>query len=72
MSENKANSMILRCPICLVRENDVPLFNDEKGYYCVRCSFTGTESEVNTLYLGIRTKFKNLQKRFTLEEQRKM
>lgn len=73
MSDGKKNStMILRCPVCLSRENDVPLFEDEKGFYCIKCSFTGTENDINAMYAGIRKKFLKIGKRYTMEELSKM
>ena len=72
MSADRRNQVKLRCPVCFGRENDVVLFHDEAGYYCVKCSFTGTEAEVRGMYADLRKKHRNLTSRLTLEQQRTM
>jgi hypothetical protein len=72
MSVDKEKPMIYRCPVCFSRENDVPLFRDDRGYYCVKCSFTGTKEDILEMYGDLKKKFQNRRVRYTIEEQRKL
>ena len=72
MPENHKDQLTLRCPVCFGRENDVTLFEDSHGYYCPKCSFTGTEGEVRAFYAALRKKYRLISQRLTLEEQRRM
>lgn len=68
----KEDAMIYRCPVCFSRENDVPLLKDNVGYYCVKCSFTGSRQDITGMYEDLKKKFRLRKVRFTLEEQRMM
>lgn len=68
MSESRKKLKILRCPYCLAKENDVLLHKEGEGYYCVKCSFTGSYEEIMQLYARHKEKFVNRTKRITLEE----
>lgn len=70
MPEIKPRTIVLRCPVCFARENDVTLFRDGEEYYCIKCSFTGTDSEVRAMYTDLRKKYHWILKRVPLEEQR--
>jgi hypothetical protein len=50
-----------------VREIDVDMFYDveKKEYYCLRCPFTGTESEVLALNELAKFRYKSLATRIT-------
>ena len=74
MAEFKGNSEIIyRCPMCLQTLNDVTIDRDENGVYrCMKCSFTGSHSELMERYAEFRSKYKWRNKRITLEEQLKM
>lgn len=74
MAEFKRDSEIIyRCPMCLQTLNDVTIDKDEDGvFHCMKCSFTGTHSELIKKYAEFRSKYKLLSKRITLEEQLKM
>jgi hypothetical protein len=72
MSANQEKEMIYRCPVCFSRENDVPLFKDKEGYYCVKCSFTGTREDIVGMYDFFKKKFRMRKKRFTVEQQREL
>jgi len=63
-------SVILRCPVCFARENDVVLLRDGDDFYCVKCSFTGSETRVRELYADQQKKYRWRQRRLTLDEQR--
>ena len=45
-----------RCPRCLAKEVEVPLFFDEERdeYYCPRCCFVGAKKEVFRAYEELR------------------
>jgi hypothetical protein len=62
--------MKLRCPVCFARENDVSLLKDGEGYYCIKCSYTGTEAEVRAVYAQLQKKYRLLTTRVTLDELR--
>ena len=69
MSENRKN-IRMRCPVCLNRENDVVLLKTETGdYYCPKCSFSGSEAEIRTMYADYRKKYHFLTQRLTLADQ---
>jgi hypothetical protein len=48
MAQGGKGKLNYRCPLCFRRDIDMDmLFDSEKNeYYCIRCSFTGTEEEV--------------------------
>ncbi|GIK44055.1 MAG: hypothetical protein BroJett011_78880 [Chloroflexota bacterium] len=64
--------VVLRCPVCFARENDVVLLRDGGGFYCVKCSFEGDEARVRELYADQQKKYRWRARRVTLEEQREL
>ena len=48
MAQATKGKLNYRCPSCFMRDIDIDMFFDEtkKEYYCLRCSFTGTEADV--------------------------
>jgi hypothetical protein len=72
MSDSQRPEVIYRCPVCFSRENDVYLFRAGEIYYCVKCSFTGSEAQLHDFYADLRKKYKWIQKRLVLEDQRKL
>ena len=63
----------MRCPVCFSREIDVLMISDNKdGFYCIKCGFTGRESEVRGMYKDIQKKYAWMTKRLTLDDQMKM
>ena len=71
MSECSKAAMIYRCPVCFARENDVVLHGDGSGgFYCIKCSFTGTEQDIQSAYGNLKIKYRNLTRRLSLEEIR--
>jgi len=60
----------MRCPVCFSRENDVVLFREGERYYCVKCSFAGSEADVRAMYADLRNKYRWITRRVTLEELR--
>lgn len=69
MSDAQKKQLIYRCPVCFARENDVVLRQKDDGaYYCVKCSFTGNEEEIQDMYRDMKKKYKLMTTRITLEE----
>lgn len=65
--------LIKRCPVCFSREMDVLLVPLKDGNHrCLKCSFVGSEAEIQAQYRDIQKKYHWISKRLTLEEQRKL
>jgi len=65
----KNHEVTMRCPVCFNQDVDVLMRYDNDGNYsCLKCSYTGTESEVRDAYLDIQKKFKFIKKRITVED----
>ena len=62
-------SLVLRCPVCFSRENDVVLLREGTVLYCVKCSFSGDEARVRHMYAQQREKYQWRTRRVTVEEQ---
>ena len=60
----------MRCPVCFSRENAVVLFREGERYYCIKCSFAGSEAGVRTMYADLQIKCRWIARRVTLEELR--
>jgi len=58
----------MRCPVCFNREIDVLMSLVEGRYYCLKCSFNGTEADVRDMYKDLQKKFKWIDKRITIED----
>ena len=67
MAQANKGKLNYRCPCCFMREIDMDMFYDEekKQYYCLRCSFTGTEEEVIKLNEQAKYRYGMLKKRVT-------
>jgi ribosomal protein S27AE len=72
MAENQQAAIRMRCPVCFSRENDVVLLQEGARYYCPKCGFHGTETDVWDMYADLRKKYRLITTRVTLEEQRAM
>lgn len=48
MAQATKGRLNYRCPACFLREIDMDMFFDEdkQEYYCLRCSFVGSEEDV--------------------------
>ena len=66
--EGAVNAQVdmLRCPVCFVREIDVLLLHDGRSYYCVKCSYRGSLTEVRAAHQAARSKFRNRATRLDL------
>lgn len=73
MAQGKKGRLNYRCPSCFMRDIDVDLFYDEKKheFYCLRCSFTGSEEDVLRLNQQARYRYKLIDKRVTFDEDNK-
>lgn len=73
MAQGKKGRLNYRCPSCFMRDIDVDLFYDEKKheFYCLRCSFTGSEEDVLRLNQQARYRYKLIDKRVTFDEDYK-
>jgi predicted RNA-binding Zn-ribbon protein involved in translation (DUF1610 family) len=67
MAQGRKGELNYRCPMCFMREIDMDMLHDEQKeeYYCLRCSFTGTENEVLMLNERARYRFKDRAIRIT-------
>lgn len=67
MAQGRKGKLNYRCPRCLMREIDMDLLydQDKDEYYCLRCSFTGDEREIQRLDTLIREKYRERSRRIT-------
>jgi hypothetical protein len=67
MAQGRKGKLNYRCPRCLMREIDMDMLydKDEDEYYCLRCSFTGSENEVQRLNAQFREKYRDRMIRIT-------
>lgn len=70
MAQAEKGKLNYRCPSCFLRDLDIDMFYDkDKGeYYCIRCQFTGTESEVLNMNQMARVRYRAMNKRFAESE----
>jgi hypothetical protein len=61
MAQGRKGKLNYRCPRCLMREIDMDLLydKDQDEYYCLRCSFSGDEMEVQRLNAQFREKYRD-------------
>lgn len=65
MAQSTKGKLNFRCPSCFMRDIDMDMFFDEdkKEYYCLRCSFTGTEADVLRLNEMARFRYRYMTQR---------
>ena len=65
MSQSTKGKLNFRCPSCFMRDIDIDMFYDgeRKEYYCLRCSFTGSEEDVLRLNEAARFRYRYMKKR---------
>ncbi len=69
MSEVNSKQVTYRCPVCFSRENDVVLQKDAEGkYYCVKCSFHGTQEKIKEMYGDLKKKYRFMLTRLSFED----
>ena len=61
-----------RCPSCFMRDLDIDMFYDRERdeYYFIRCQYRGNEADVLAKNEMARFRYKNMMKRYTLDELR--
>jgi len=68
----KNHEVTMRCPVCFNRDIDV-LMKFENGIYsCQKCSFQGSEESVRKSYFYLKSKFRWIDKRITVEDYDKL
>lgn len=73
MDRPESYRLIKRCPVCFSREIDVLLIPLGEGHHrCAKCSFTGSDAEIQAHYRDIQKKYHWMGLRLTLAEQRKL
>ena len=67
MAQGGKGKLNYRCPLCFRRDIDMDmLFDREKDeYYCIRCSFKGTEDEVKVRNAETRRRYVDRKSRIT-------
>lgn len=70
MSQGRRGKINYRCPHCLFRDIDFDLLYDKEvdQYYCRRCNWEGTEHEILFFYAVYKRKYKDMLKRYTVED----
>ena len=65
MAQATKGKLNYRCPSCFMRDIDIDMFFDEekKEYYCLRCSFCGSEETVLRLNEMARFRYRALTMR---------
>lgn len=65
MAQATKGKLNFRCPSCFMRDIDIDMFFDEdkKEYYCLRCSFTGSEERVLQLNEMARYRYRAMKLR---------
>ncbi len=67
----EANSLPLPGVFCPRKRCCVTPQKNEGGYYCVKCSFTGSEDVIEEMYLDMKKKYRLMSTRITLSELEK-
>ena len=67
MAQGGKGKLNYRCPLCFRRDIDMDmLFDSEKNeYYCIRCSFTGSETQVQVLNAETKRRYADKRIRIT-------
>ncbi len=65
MAQSTKGKLNFRCPSCFMRDLDMDMFYDDekKEYYCLRCSFRGTEEQVKQLNEQAKYRYKRMRER---------
>lgn len=66
MAQSGKGKLNYRCPSCFLRDLDIDMFYDsaKQEYYCIRCQFTGSESDVLAMNEMVRKRYKAMMTRF--------
>ncbi len=65
MAQATKGKLNFRCPSCFMRDIDIDMFYEEekRQYYCLRCSFTGSEADVLRLNEMARFRYRAMELR---------
>ena len=63
----KNHKITRRCPVCFNREIDVLMRYTNSKYFCLKCSFNGTEAQVRDAYKDTKKKFSLIRERVNIE-----
>lgn len=65
MAQATKGKLNFRCPSCFMRDIDIDMFFDEgkAEYYCLRCSFSGSEADVLRLNEEARFRYRAMKLR---------
>lgn len=65
MAQSGKGKLNFRCPSCFMRDIDIDMFFDEEKqqYYCLRCGFTGMETDVKRLNEVARYRYRAMKLR---------
>ena len=66
MAQSGKGKLNYRCPSCFLRDLDIDMFYDKEKdeFYCLRCEFTGKESDVLNMNEMVRIRYKAMATRF--------
>ena len=66
MAQSGKGKLNYRCPSCFLRDLDIDMFYDKEKdeFYCLRCQFTGKESDVLNMNEMVRIRYKAMATRF--------
>lgn len=70
MSQGRQGVINYRCPNCLFRDIDFDLLYDKEldQYYCRRCNWEGKEPEILYMIAVYKRRYKDMLKRYTVED----
>ena len=65
MAQSIKGKLNFRCPRCFMRDIDIDMFYDaaKKEYYCLRCNYRGSESDVERLNEQVKERYGRLRMR---------
>ncbi len=70
MAQGGKGKLNYRCPSCFLRDLDIDMFydKDKKEYYCIRCQYTGSETDVQDKNQMARFRYRSMLKRYSMED----
>lgn len=65
MAQAGKGKLNFRCPSCFMRDIDIDMFFEDSAgqYYCLRCGFTGSETDVRRLNEVARYRYRSMRLR---------
>lgn len=65
MAQAGKGKLNFRCPRCFMRDIDIDMFYDseKKEYYCLRCCYRGSETDVEKMNEQIKERYGRLRQR---------